>query len=239
MTTPAQAMVGELRALLEKATPGPWTIRTLENFGFNVVHYLNGNKFDIQRVAKTGGESDAALIAAAVNALPKLLDLIESLSARAAGVDLASIWELARSINDSDALMKVYAAPEWGELSNDGKTWVAALVAETLRRERSDELAYFGASEFAPYAFPGEDQQALRDAFCQGASLPSKPGGADREREAIVAWLRESASHHLAAIQPFFHESTVRELEQTAEDYEILADCIERGNHLASLKGEG
>jgi hypothetical protein len=48
--------------------------------------------------------------------------------------DDAIIWALARDINDSDALMRVYAAPEWDELHDDGKAWVIALVRETRRR---------------------------------------------------------------------------------------------------------
>jgi hypothetical protein len=54
-------------------TPGPWAIRTLENFGFNIVHYIDGNKFDIARVAKCGDEGDAKLIAAA----PELLEVVK------------------------------------------------------------------------------------------------------------------------------------------------------------------
>lgn len=46
----------------------------------------------------------------------------------------------ASEINDSDALMAVYAAPEWDELSEDGQQWVCALVRETLARA-SDRAA--------------------------------------------------------------------------------------------------
>lgn len=53
-----------------KHTPGPWTVRTLENFGFNVVHYINGDKFDISRVAKCHDEANARFIASA----PELLE---------------------------------------------------------------------------------------------------------------------------------------------------------------------
>lgn len=52
----------------------------------------------------------------------------------------AVIWALAQDINDCDALMGVYAAPEWDELTDDYQMWVAALVRET--RSRSfDEAA--------------------------------------------------------------------------------------------------
>lgn len=77
--TPSQ--LGELRALLEKATPGPWLIRTLENFGFNIVHYVDGNKFNIQRVAKTGQEDDAKLIVALRKNAKPILDALQSLQA--------------------------------------------------------------------------------------------------------------------------------------------------------------
>lgn len=47
---------------------------------------------------------------------------------------VADDWALAASINNCDAVMKVYAAPEWDELSDDGKAWVVALVQEMRRR---------------------------------------------------------------------------------------------------------
>ena len=60
-----------------KGTPGPWVVRTLENFGFNVVHYKGGDKFDIVRVAKCSDETDARRIAAT----PDLLGAAKSGSA--------------------------------------------------------------------------------------------------------------------------------------------------------------
>lgn len=80
MTQPVD--IEALRALLmERATLGPWVVRTLENFGFNIVHYVDGDKFDLIRVGKCGDEADAAIIAAAVNALPFLLTELEALRA--------------------------------------------------------------------------------------------------------------------------------------------------------------
>lgn len=61
-------------------TPGPWDVRTLENFGWNVVHYRNGDKFDIVRVAKANKEEDARLIAAA----PEMLAALERQAANIA-----------------------------------------------------------------------------------------------------------------------------------------------------------
>ena len=96
MTTPAQAMVGELRALLEKATPRPW------EFDFGVIppdgpgRYAEIYWVDEDREPITiaeynefrewrpeWGRANPKLITAAVNNLEPLLDLIESLSARA------------------------------------------------------------------------------------------------------------------------------------------------------------
>lgn len=81
MTNDIAALVAELTALLEKSTPGPWLIRTLENFGFNIVHYVDGDKFNIQRVAKAGDEDDAKLIVALRNNAKPLLDALQSLQA--------------------------------------------------------------------------------------------------------------------------------------------------------------
>ncbi|WP_386681924.1 hypothetical protein [Loktanella sp. R86503] len=64
-----------LAKLLTKADPAPWTIRTLENFGFNVVHYRNGDKFDILRVAKCSQDDNAMLIALAPDLAAEVLAL--------------------------------------------------------------------------------------------------------------------------------------------------------------------
>jgi hypothetical protein len=58
----------KLAELDAKATPGVWTIRALENFGWNIVHYVDGDKFNIARVAKASSEADAQLIVTLVNA---------------------------------------------------------------------------------------------------------------------------------------------------------------------------
>lgn len=59
--------IATLKELDGKATPGPWVIRTLENFGWNVVEYVGGDRFNIKRVSKCGQEPDAALIVALRN----------------------------------------------------------------------------------------------------------------------------------------------------------------------------
>lgn len=43
-------------------------------------------------------------------------------------------FALAREIVDSDPVIRVYAAPEWDELGDDGKEWVAAIVYEVLKK---------------------------------------------------------------------------------------------------------
>lgn len=55
----------------------PWIVRTLENFGFNVVHYINGDKFDLARVAKCSEEANAAFIARACNSHYELLNALK------------------------------------------------------------------------------------------------------------------------------------------------------------------
>ena len=62
-----------LEKLADEATPGPWIIRTLENFGWNVVHYRNRDGFNIERVSKCAHEENAAFIAAANPAAIKAL----------------------------------------------------------------------------------------------------------------------------------------------------------------------
>jgi len=50
------------------------------------------------------------------------------------------------------------------------------------------DMAYFGASEAACYHYPGEDQQALRDAYCRGAAEYAPAVQSDAEP---VAWTRD------------------------------------------------
>lgn len=71
--------INAIRARADAATEGPWSVRTLENFGFNVVNYEGGDKFKILRVTKTPSELDAAFIAAARTDLPVLCDEVERL----------------------------------------------------------------------------------------------------------------------------------------------------------------
>src|SRR5690606_20223008 len=53
----------QLEADREAGTTGPWIVRTLENFGYNIVHYKDCDKFNIIRVVKTASEHDARRVA--------------------------------------------------------------------------------------------------------------------------------------------------------------------------------
>ena len=57
-----------------KHSRGPWHIRTLENFGWNVVFYPNGDTLDIVRIAKASDEANARLICAA----PELMEVVKA-----------------------------------------------------------------------------------------------------------------------------------------------------------------
>jgi hypothetical protein len=60
-------------------TPGPWHVRTLENFGWNIVHYTGGDRFNFKRIAKVPSDeqaADALLIAAS----PDLLEALRSMT---------------------------------------------------------------------------------------------------------------------------------------------------------------
>ncbi|MEQ5789051.1 hypothetical protein J3454_14235 [Erythrobacter sp. NFXS35] len=82
-------------------TPGPWVVRTLENFGWNIVHYVGGDKFAIARVAKVTSEADARLIAAS----PCLLDALKLAENFMAGFEGDELQE-----DVDDRLTKIRAA---------------------------------------------------------------------------------------------------------------------------------
>jgi hypothetical protein len=55
-------------------------------------------------------------------------------------------WRFVEAIANSDAVLHVYAAPEFDELSGDGKCWLAAIVRETARTcAFLDAIAALGA----------------------------------------------------------------------------------------------
>ena len=98
------ALVERLRELLAKATPGPWRVKTTGNIGCQIEAYRgrkdptfmddgmrsvasfqycgpSDNYYEQQEVCAATGE----LIVAAVNALPALLDELDTLRTRLAG----------------------------------------------------------------------------------------------------------------------------------------------------------
>lgn len=69
----------ELLADREAGTDGPWHVRTLENFGFNVVHYVHGDKHSIARIAKIPLEQDARRIARLPTLEAAYIEAVETL----------------------------------------------------------------------------------------------------------------------------------------------------------------
>jgi len=53
-------------------------------------------------------------------------------AARIRAVPLERIAVLAKAVAESLPVMKVFAAPEWDCLTEDGQVWVAAIVRETI-----------------------------------------------------------------------------------------------------------
>lgn len=84
MTATDTAVIRSQMEALDGHTPGPLHIRTLENFGWNIVHYQGGSLHDFLRVAKATLEQDARLIAAAPDmraTIPTLCDEVDRLRA--------------------------------------------------------------------------------------------------------------------------------------------------------------
>lgn len=73
--------IDTLRALLSQATPGPWRQDPAQLWGLVQGPTVTGVVAHMSRAGDKDGQSyDASLIAAAVNALPGLLDDVEELS---------------------------------------------------------------------------------------------------------------------------------------------------------------
>lgn len=77
-------VTAELRKLLEEGTPGPWMVadRSVREHGAEVASIESGvsvvRPLDDSLIEPGDPKADAALIAAAVNALPMLLDVVEA-----------------------------------------------------------------------------------------------------------------------------------------------------------------
>lgn len=144
MTDP-QSLIGQLKGLLEKATPGPWQVESdtqlvwgpapdddTRTWGAPVADAcLPRNRGHYRRVSTEEQEANARLIAFLRSYAPQLLALAEQGAEATVG-----------------------------------------------------DMAAFGASEAACYLYPGENQQAERAAFCEGARH-SAPSRAEARRAAI------------------------------------------------------
>ena len=75
MTTQQTINIPELRKLLADATPGPWKAWQSRTNGKKYVSTLTD--LGLAQINKLASPDDGALIAAAVNALPALLDAAE------------------------------------------------------------------------------------------------------------------------------------------------------------------
>ena len=80
-----------LRALLTAATPGPWTTTPVSRWRVAALDLAAGTEHTVADCsvnrADDDAENDAALIAAAVNALPALLDKADALAALVAALE--------------------------------------------------------------------------------------------------------------------------------------------------------
>ena len=119
-----------IAALMDGVTEGPWDLRTLENFGWNVVSYKGGNKFDIVRVAKSSDEANARFIAAARDLVPALAAENEKLRA------------VIKFLQDLDAI-SVAAVLELTD-ERDALTAEVARLKEALTPSGDTKAAYMG-----------------------------------------------------------------------------------------------
>lgn len=96
--------IKNLRALLAAATPGPWDVETqTENLS---MLWGGAIRYD-EHVCSELSEQDASLIAAAVNALPALLDEVEALWRVA---DAARAWREVQTMKTREDLDAALAA---------------------------------------------------------------------------------------------------------------------------------
>ena len=70
--------VEKLRAMLANATPVPWRVREDDDPNGPIETYITGRTVSGLRVCSPSEPDDAELIAAAINALPRLLDVVEA-----------------------------------------------------------------------------------------------------------------------------------------------------------------
>ena len=93
-----------IKADREAGTDGPWTVRTLENFGWNVVHYRGGDRFNIERVAKSPTEDAARRISRVPDMEAALIEMAEALERIIGASDYYG-----KEASDHDELTLAYA----------------------------------------------------------------------------------------------------------------------------------
>lgn len=76
------------------------------------------------------------------NEMETALLLLQAAYCRLAQVPRDTVF--AEVICDSDRVMKVFAAPEWDCLSDDGKEWAAAIAEEARMIERGSIIDHLG-----------------------------------------------------------------------------------------------
>ena len=113
------SMIDDIKRDREAGTQGPWFVRTLENFGWNIVQYIGGDKHNISRVGKTNSETDARRIARvpdmeaallAADELARALAEIELLTATGDGLD-------------PDTTIRVHMLAGIGRATHDEAAW--------------------------------------------------------------------------------------------------------------------
>lgn len=151
----------ELRRLHEAATPGPWfkymrTV-TVEENGWDVEVAECSNN------ARGTVEADAALIAAARNALPELLDRLEAAESENA--------RLREELN--------------------GLTWVQRLLRRALEMPAAGDPLAYAALRTSTAKVLAEHLQQCRAVLGEVANVPDSVAALKDERDELLAAFRE------------------------------------------------
>lgn len=145
-------LIEELRALLAKATPGPWRLHLVDDTTIISPAGEVATTCDSSQTEREDGynieyeqmEADAALIVAMRNAMPALLDAASRI--RALSAENEALWigdaDTRRAIGDRFCLVP----PDGGDM----KTWeaAAALRAENERLRKALEPFAKAASDY-------------------------------------------------------------------------------------------
>lgn len=118
-----------VEALLDGVTQGPFMTRHLENFGCNIVRYIGGDKFKIERIAKAGSDKVARFFASARELVPALLAERDALKAALADARETALREAADEAYDADSF----------ELANYGGNKIAERILALIDKGESHE----------------------------------------------------------------------------------------------------